>query len=120
MSGRSPIDGNTVLSDPGRDGAMMLYDWFKHMTTLSLVTLGGILGILQNGTDNIRPLVTGGIVTTVAMAGIFGFDGLNRLLTAELEGKPMPKVLHWTRRLAMASYGLGVGAFLSVIVETVA
>ena len=120
MTSRSPIDGDSVLPDGGRNGVMMLYDWFKHMTTLSLVTLGGILGILQNGTENVRPIVTTGIVAAVAVAGILGFDGLNRLLAAELEGKPVPRVLNWTRRLAMAAYGMGVGAFLSLIVETVA
>ena len=52
------------------------------------------------------------------MAGILGFDGQNRLLVAELEGKPIPPILRWTRRVAMALYGMGVGAFLSLIVES--
>jgi hypothetical protein len=119
MTRRSPIDDNAVLTGHDPEGVMMLYDWFKHMTTLSLVTLGGMLGILQGGEANVRPGMLGGMLLAVALAGIAGFDGMNRLLVAELAGKPMPSVLAWTRRLAMASYGLGVGAFLSLIVESV-
>lgn len=120
MNEPAPIDSDAILPGTGREGALLLYDWFKHMTTLSLVTLGGILGILQAGSANVRPGVLGGIVTAVALAGIIGFDGLNRLLVSELENKPIPRILHWSRRLAMMSYGLGVGAFLSLIVESVA
>jgi hypothetical protein len=120
MKVREPIDSEAVLPSSGRDGAMMLYDWFKHITTLSLITLGGILGILQNGSVDVRPTMLGAIISLVAIAGILGFDGQNRLLVAELESKPLPSFLRWTRRLSMASYGVGVGAFLSLIVESVA
>ena len=30
-------------SPPGHDAEAMLYDWFKHLTSLSLLTLGGVL-----------------------------------------------------------------------------
>jgi hypothetical protein len=82
MSDREPIDGESVLADAGRAGAMMLYDWFKHMTTLSLVTLGGILGILQGSRVDVRPGTLGVMITAIAVAGILGFDGQNRLLVA--------------------------------------
>lgn len=118
MSDREPIDGESVLADAGRAGAMMLYDWFKHMTTLSLVTLGGILGILQGSRVDVRPGTLGLMITAIAVAGILGFDGQNRLLVAELDCKPIPPALRWTRRVAMALYGMGVGAFLGLIVES--
>jgi len=89
------------------DGVLMLYDWFKHITTLSLITLGGILGILQGGTANVRPGMLAMIVTTVAVAGILGFDGQHRLLSAELAGKPIPRLLRWHRQLAMATMAPG-------------
>ena len=118
MSEPEPIDSESVLPSSGRAGAMMLYDWFKHMTTLSLVTLGGILGILQGSRVETRPGTIGAMITAIAIAGILGFDGQNRLLAAELEGKPIPPVLRWTRRSAMVLYGVGVGAFLGLIVES--
>ena len=118
MTGRAPIDSESVLPSSDREGVMMLYDWFKHMTTLSLVTLGGMLGILQSGQSDVRPGMLGAMLIAVALAGILGFDGLNRLLVAELAGKPVPAALTWSRRVAMTSYGLGVGAFLSLIVES--
>ena len=118
MSEPEPIDSESVLPSTDRPGVMMLYDWFKHMTTLSLVTLGGVLGILQSSRTDVRPGAIGALITAIAVAGILGFDGQNRLLVAELEGKPIPPVLRWTRRAAMALYGMGVGAFLTLIVES--
>ena len=119
MSAPSSIDSETVLPDRGRDGALLLYDWFKHMTTLSLITLGGLLGILQGGEAQVRSGALGFIVSTIAFAGMLGFDGQNRLLVAELAGKPIPAMLSWHRRLAMMTYGIGVGGFLLLIVESV-
>ena len=120
MSERHPIDSEAVLPKGERDSVMMLYDWFKHMTTLSLVTLGGMIGILQGGQADVRPGLLGLMLVAVALAGIAGFDGMNRLLVAELQGQPVPRILHWSRRVATVTYGMGVGAFLSLMVESVA
>jgi hypothetical protein len=68
----------------------------------------------------VRPGILGFILIAVAIAGIAGFDGMNRLLAAELAGKPISPRLDWFRRAATLSYGIGVGAFLSLMVETVA
>ena len=33
----------------GREPERLLYDWFKHLTSLSLLTLGGVLSLSQAG-----------------------------------------------------------------------
>ncbi|ANY20402.1 hypothetical protein A6F68_01892 [Tsuneonella dongtanensis] len=117
MSG--PFDGEMVREKSVAGATLLLYDWFKHMTTLSLVTLGGVLGILQAAEMNVRSGLLGAMISAIAVAGILGFDGQNRLLIAEIAGKPLPSYLTWHRRIAMAAYGTGTGAFLSLIVESV-
>ena len=113
-----PIDGDDVAgSDHG--ATLLLYDWFKHVTTLSLVTLGGVLTILQ-GEDPVRPGTLASIIVLVAIAGILGFDGQNRILKARLTGQPLPRSLAYIRPAAVLSYGVGVGVFLSLFMESIA
>jgi hypothetical protein len=114
------IDSDQVIDAGSKNRAtMLLYDWFKHMTTLSLITLGGLLSILQAGNTNVRPGVLEAIIVLIATAGIIGFDGQSRILKAELNGVPLPKMLKWFRTVAVWSYSLGVGMFLSLFVESI-
>ena len=89
------------------------------MTTLSLVTLGGLLSILQAGKADVRPGFLEAIIVLIAIGGIIGFDGQSRILKAELANRPLPNMLKWFRSLAVWSYGLGVGLFLSLFVESI-
>lgn len=52
---RIPADGEhaPLLALSAND---RLYDFFKHMTTLSLVSLGGIVTIASEGIVEMRPL----------------------------------------------------------------
>lgn len=120
MSDKGPIDSDDMADSAARHSpTLLLYDWFKHMTTLSLITLGGLLSILQSGDARIRPSVLVTIIVAIALAGIVGFDGQSRILKAELEGKPLPRMLGALRQTAMTSFGIGVGLFLGLFVETV-
>jgi hypothetical protein len=115
-----PIDEeNPARHDAGINSAMLLYDWFKHITTLSLVTLGGLLSILQAGDTNVRPGVLSVILILIALAGMIGFNGQGRILSSELNSQPLSKSLRWLRHLATWSYAIGVGIFLLLIVESV-
>jgi hypothetical protein len=120
MSVQDVIDSDSPIPEgsPNR-AALLLYDWFKHMTTLSLITLGGLLSILQAGEASVRPGLLEAIIVLIALAGIIGFDGQSRILKAELANGPLPDMLKWFRRVAVWSYSLGVGMFLSLFVESV-
>lgn len=120
MSSSDIIDSESPLPEGSKSRAtLLLYDWFKHMTTLSLVTLGGLLSILQSGDTNVRPGLLEAIIVLIALGGIIGFDGQSRILKAELANLPLPKMLKWFRTTAVWSYALGVGMFLSLFVESI-
>ena len=120
MSANDIIDSESPIAEGSQSRAtLLLYDWFKHMTTLSLVTLGGLLSILQAGEANVRPGLLEAIIVLIAVGGIIGFDGQNRILKAEMANAPLPAMLKWFRSVAVWSYGLGVGLFLSLFVESI-
>lgn len=114
------VDSESPIPEGSRNRAtLLLYDWFKHMTTLSLITLGGLLSILQAGKTDVRPGFLEAIIVLIAIGGIIGFDGQSRILKAELAHEPLPAILKWFRRVAVWSYSLGVGMFLSLFVESI-
>jgi hypothetical protein len=120
MNSNDIIDSESPIPEGSKSRAtLLLYDWFKHMTTLSLITLGGLLSMLQAGEADVRAGFLEAIIILIAVAGVIGFDGQSRILKAELAGEPLPKWLKWFRRVAVYSYSLGVGLFLSLFVESI-
>lgn len=120
MSSTDIIDSESPIPESSQSRAtLLLYDWFKNMTTLSLITLGGLLSILQAGETNVKPGLLEAIIILIAIGGIIGFDGQSRILKAELANKPLPNILRWFRRVAVWSYTLGVGMFLTLFVESI-
>jgi hypothetical protein len=120
MNSNDIIDSESPIPEGSKIRAtLLLYDWFKHMTTLSLITLGGLLSILQGGKADVRPGFLEAIIVLIAAGGIIGFDGQSRILKAELANEPLPSILKWFRRVAVWSYTLGVGMFLSLFVESI-
>jgi hypothetical protein len=114
-----PLDGDDVASGgAGNSATLLLYDWFKHMTTLSLITLGGLLSILQAGETDVRPGLLEMIIIAIALSGIIGFDGQSRIIKAELAKLALPAILKWFRIVAVWSYSLGVGMFLILFLES--
>ncbi len=119
MNSNDIIDSEAPIHEGSKGRAtLLLYDWFKHMTTLSLITLGGLLSMLQAGEADVRPGLLEAIIILIAAAGVIGFDGQSRILKAELANKPLPIMLNWFRRVAVGSYSLGVGMFLTLFVES--
>ena len=103
-----------------QDSEALLYDWFKHLTSLSLLTLGGILSISQL-------VVEGGfkkhtimvLLIAVGLSGVIGFSGAESIVQARTSGTPLPKKLHVMRKIGTAAFGMGVGAFLYIFTKAV-
>jgi hypothetical protein len=120
MNSKDIIDSESPIPEGSNSRAtLLLYDWFKHMTTLSLITLGGLLSILQGNKADVRPGFLEAIIVLIAVGGLIGFDGQSRILKAELANQPLPSMLKWFRSVAVWSYALGVGLFLSLFVESI-
>ena len=100
--------------DRAHAGEALLYDFFKHMTSLSLVTLGGVLTISQIPDMDIRPFSLGLVVVTLSAAGVAGFAGMDEIVKARLDGKQAGRRLSLYRKFCPAAFGIGVGGFLSL------
>ena len=115
------IEGNekppALIND--QDGEALLYDWFKHLTSLSLLTLGGILSLSQIGHAEIKKHTLIGVLVAVAISGVIGFSCADQIVQARTTGTPLPKHIHTARKIAAALLSMGVGAFLYIFINMV-
>ena len=98
---------------PPRDNDALLYDWFKYLTTMSLLALGGVLSLSQvpDG-EQIKMPVLMGVIVVIAMAGVLAFSGADQLVRARLANQPLPKQVHLLQRASPFVLAMGVGGFL--------
>ncbi|HYW15648.1 MAG TPA: hypothetical protein VE891_05790 [Allosphingosinicella sp.] len=97
---------------PHRPGDLVLYDYFKHLTTLSLLVLGGVLTLSQTdrgGEMKLSTLLM--VVAAVTLAGVVSFSASGEIARAHFHGEE-PKRVDLYRKVAPAILMLGVGMFL--------
>lgn len=106
-------ESNLLASEtPNRPGDLILYDYFKHLTTLSLLVLGGILTLSQTARGAEMKLSTVLLVVgVVTLAGVTSFTASGEIATAHFHGE-RPKRMDLYRKVAPALLSLGVGMFL--------
>ena len=97
-----------------RDADDLVYDYFKHMTSLSLIALGGVLTISQIPDAEPKPFSLGASVVLLAASGISGFAGMDEVVKARFDGKDASKRITLYRKLCPAMFGVGVGAFIAM------
>lgn len=104
---------------PDTYGETLLYDYAKHLTGLSLLALGGVLSITQAADSaEIKPTVVGIVVVFTAIAGILAFSTASSLVDARAAGRPPRSFLPKLMKLATGFLGMGMGAFLSMWLDT--
>ena len=109
------LDEDATLQS--REPERLLYDWFKHLTSLSLLTLGGVLSLSQAGDISIGRYELFVVLLFVAAGGVMAFHGAERLVDAQFDGKPLPRQVGWMRRASPVALTLGVGMFLGMFVD---
>ena len=110
-------DGGPPAMDD--QGMALLYDWFKHLTSLSLLTLGGVLGLVQGASG--APIKTSLLIIVlvfVVTSGVLSFGGAAQVVKARTEGTPLPSSLRRTQGIAGLSLSGAVGAFIYIFVST--
>ena len=91
-----------------------LYDFFKHLTTLSLLTLGGILSIGNSDQVDIATIPFMVVTGLVAIGGISAYSGMMEIVESGLKKEKRPKRLAFFKGAASTGFGMGTGAFLSI------
>jgi len=104
---------------PSGDTEELLYDYFKHMTSLSLVSLGGVLTISQIPDAAPKPFSLGIVVVMLALTGLSGFAGMDEIVKSRFDGKDVTKRIRLYRRLCPATLSIGLGAFLAMFFNAI-
>ena len=115
-------DDNTdvpgVGHQEGSESELLLYDFFKHLTSLTLLTLGGVLAIAQaaDKTD-VKPTMLIIVLLVISAAGVCSFVGAGEIVRKRYTGSSSHN-LEFYRKAAPALLSLGVGMFLGVYVDS--
>lgn len=100
----------------GIDAGNLSYDFFKGLTSLSILTLGGVLGLSESvfaeQINTLQMLTAGGLV---AASGIIALQCQADIVQVA-RGRKQPTVwLRWGHRIAPALLGGGIGSFLILL-----
>jgi hypothetical protein len=90
------------------DGDGYLYDYFKYLTSLSLITLGGILTVSQM--SRAEPVDKPSLLLMVAVlstAGVLSFVGSEEIVRGKATGKRNERTLRLCRITAPKIYIFG-------------
>ncbi|MET1113317.1 MAG: hypothetical protein ABWX67_17495 [Allosphingosinicella sp.] len=102
-----------------RDGDLLLYDFFKHLTSLALLTLGGVLVVIQKvDPKDVKPFMVIIDIAFVSLSGILAFSGSSEIAKARYTGTAPPKSIDFLRRAAPITLTIGVGMFLAMFVDS--
>jgi hypothetical protein len=83
------------------DGDLLLYDFFKHLTSLALLTLGGVLIVLKDvDPKDVKPIMVIIDIAVVSLSGILAFSGSSEIVKARYTGVAPGRSLEFLRRAA--------------------
>ncbi len=95
---------------------LLAYDFFKHMTSLSVLTLGGVLtlsgSIFEDALEPRRMLIS---MLLIAASGFIAFAAQTEMVDWAHRPSGRPRFMaRWGRGLVALTYGAGVGVFLAI------
>lgn len=107
-----PIEPLARASD--EDWLLLEYDYFKHLSTISLVSLGAILAWLDNREGAPPPLFMIGL-SLVVISSVLGFGAMNHIIGHRKSGRPLRALFRWERTITSITFAAGIGLFMSEI-----
>jgi len=109
-----------MIEDDAEDGShdaafARSYDFFKHMTGVALVSLGGVFAFIGGGElqFNRRTLVV--VLVFIGLAGVTSFLTAGGLAALEVKPEPRARVVRRVRiahGIVGVSLSIGLGAFI--------
>ncbi|GGI93439.1 hypothetical protein GCM10007973_32140 [Polymorphobacter multimanifer] len=100
---------------PGHDQYVTLeYDFLKHLTSLSLIAIGGALtfagSIFAEAPDKTRLWLA---IAVFIASGTLGFTGQHTLLKQQRLRRPLGRSVSFCREVGMGLFGLGAGTLVA-------
>jgi hypothetical protein len=116
QGGSGDMDDDSAVAElPAHDPELLLYDYFKHISSLVLITLGGLLIVMKDfGPKDVRPAALLITFLFVSSSGIVAFSGTQEIVRARATGKPTRRWLNLSRIAAPNLLAVGLGVFLAM------
>ncbi|MEG3180310.1 hypothetical protein [Sphingomonas sp. LT1P40] len=107
-------EGAVAGPESGFDKDMLLYDYSKHLLSLALLGLGGILSIAQSPQGQKIPVnIVALLIVLLALSGLCALSCTASILRARQRDQQVPRTAWLCSQGAMLFLGMGVGGFLT-------
>lgn len=107
----------TITRDDGpRSGeyAMLLYDYSKHLLSLALISIGGVLTLAQSTVGQGIPTKSVGIIVLIlAGSGVSALSCTAAVLRSRERGTALTNLASYLHQASMGLLGMGFGTFLA-------
>jgi hypothetical protein len=101
------------------DPELLQYDFFKHMTSLVLITLGGMLILVKDfDPGDIKPVFVLAAVVLIGSSGAMAYSGSSEIVRARSTGTPTKRSLRIYARVAPLVLAVGLGIFLAMFLDS--
>jgi hypothetical protein len=95
------------------DYDLLLYDYSKHLLSLALISIGGVITLAQSSIGRTIPSRDIGVVViTLALSGVAALSCSAAVLRARRDGVPAGRSASAMHQAAMGLLGVGFGWFL--------
>ncbi|WP_294299528.1 hypothetical protein [uncultured Sphingomonas sp.] len=112
-------DATTIEPDVAQDKVALLYDYSKHLLSLALLGIGGIVSLSQSPQGQKIPgLIVSIMLAALALAGFCALSCSASILRARQRDLPVGQGAWRSSQAAMMFLGMGVGGFLIIWIET--
>ncbi|OYY90448.1 MAG: hypothetical protein B7Y45_07465 [Sphingomonas sp. 28-66-16] len=106
--------------DPSQDKVHLLYDYSKHLLSLALFGLGGIVSLAQSPQGQKIPgLVVAMMLSCLALSGLCSLSCSASILRARRRDALVGRGAWTSSQLAMMFLGIGVGGFLVIWIKAI-
>ncbi len=112
------IDDETTVGPRGTSAdRTMYYDYFKWITTLSLVVIGGVFSLVTQSDFVFRPIDLIIVLSALSCSALAGLTGVDMQIT--LAGKPerLAKRSKLMQHIVLLALGIGAGYFVMMFSE---
>jgi hypothetical protein len=101
------------------DAELLQYDFFKHMTSLVLLTLGGMLILIKDfDATDVKPIFVLAAVALISSSGAMAYSGSSEIVRARSTGTPTKPSLRLYARVAPLVLAVGLGIFLAMFLDS--
>ena len=112
-------DDDKPPSDRDNDSELLLYDFFKYLTSLVLLTLGGLLIVMKDfDPKDVKPTMVLIDIVVISAAGIAAFSGASEIMRGRYLGNSRRPSLKFIARAAPALLAMGIGLFLAMFMDS--